>query len=185
MNKIGYICTILNCVVFSIGRFQRKKSRIVLFEFIAKLLSITSFFMFGSLTSGLSDIWSTVVLATANIKERRTFNKKTASLMFAGYELVYILIFALTFKGISSILIFAVSTISLVSLWYLKPQNMRIAEILNSFIYLALQFSIGNFAGITEIVVIACNSASFCKYDREEEFNRLRKELKLQPQRAV
>ena len=185
MYKIGYICTILNCIVFSVGRFQRSKKGILAFEFVAKLLSVTSFFMFGSLTSGLSDIWSFVVLSTANVKERKVFSQKTSNWLFVGYEAVYVLILAFTYKGISSLLIFTVSTISIVSLWYLKPQDMRVAEIMNSFIYLALQFSIGNFAGITEFVVIGCNTASYCKYEKEETRNELRKELLKQPKKNI
>ncbi|MCQ2470059.1 MAG: YgjV family protein [Ruminococcus sp.] len=185
MYKIGYICTILNCIVFSAGRFQRSKKGILAFEFIAKALSVTSFFMFGSLTSGLSDIWSFVVLTTANIKERKNISSKVSNWLFIAYEAVYVLILAFTFNGISSLLIFTVSTISIVSLWYLQPQNMRVAEIMNSFIYLALQFSIGNFAGITEFVVIGCNTASYCKYEKEEKRNELRQELLKQPRKKL
>ena len=183
MNKIGYICTILNCFVFSIGRFQRNKKSILAFEFIAKLLSVTSFFMFGSLTSGLSDIWSFVVLSTANVKEHKQFSTTVSNWLFIFFESVYVLILSFTFNGISSLLIFTVSTISIVSLWYLEPQNMRVAEIMNSFIYLALQLSIGNFAGITEFVVIGCNTASYCKYEKEEKRNELRNELLKQPRK--
>lgn len=69
--------------------------------------------------------------------------------------------------GISSILVFLTSSISLLSIWWLKPQKMRIAGMATSITSLLYQISIKNWAGLLEIVVICSNILSFAKYKKE------------------
>ena len=66
--------------------------------------------------------------------------------------------------GISSILVFLTSSISLLSIWWLKPQKMRIVGMATSITSLFYQISIKNWAGLLEIVVICSNILSFAKY---------------------
>lgn len=82
------------------------------------------------------------------------------------FEFLYIVITVITFAGVSSILVFTSSSISLFSLWFLPPQKMRVVGIYNSFIHLFYQLSIKNYAGFLECFVILSNLTSYLKYKR-------------------
>ncbi|MBO4643116.1 MAG: YgjV family protein, partial [Alphaproteobacteria bacterium] len=47
--------------------------------------------------------------------------------------------------------------------WWLSPQKIRFIGGFNSFLYLAYQISIKNWAGLIEIFVIVSNFAAFFK----------------------
>ena len=107
---------------------------------------------------------SFTILIVANIKERK---ERAWTPVYVFFQVLLIFIMIWKFAGISSILVFLTSSISLLSIWWLKPQKMRLARMATSITSLFYQISIKNWAGLLEIVVICSNILSFAKYKKE------------------
>jgi hypothetical protein len=80
------------------------------------------------------------------------------------FQSFYILTLIYQYDGLPSVLIFATSSVNLLCVWWLSPQNMRIVGGFNSIFYLFYQISIKNWAGLIEILVILSNALSYLKY---------------------
>lgn len=161
----GYVFTVFNYIFYCISRFCRKKHQMLTLDLLAKLSTFVALFFLNAISGAYSMLVSFAILIAANIKERR--NGKW-SLLYAIFQLLLILIMIWKFAGISSILVFATSSISLLSIWWLSPQKMRIAGMTTSISSLLYQISIKNWAGLLEIIVICSNVASFAKYQKEK-----------------
>lgn len=162
---LGYIFTVFNYVFYCISRFCRKKYQMLTLDLLAKLSTFAALFFLNSLSGAYSMLVSFVILIAANIKERK--NSKWLPI-YAAFQLSLITIMIWKFAGISSILVFMTSSISLLSIWWLNPQKMRIAGMATSISSLLYQISIKNWAGLLEIVVICSNVLSFSKYKKEK-----------------
>lgn len=160
---IVYVSTILNYVFYCISRFCKKKYQMLTLDLLAKLSIVVAFFFLGSLSGAYSMLTSFVILIVANIKERKNARWLPVYIIF---QLILIVIMIWKFAGISSVLAFITSTISLISIWWLKPQHMRIAGMATSFSSLLLQLSVKNWAGLLEIAVLCSNIISFIKYKK-------------------
>jgi hypothetical protein len=101
------------------------------------------------------------LLIVANIKEK--LNKKWL-FGYLLFQLLYLIVLFYTYEGISSVLVVLSSSITLLCIWWLPPQQMRFIGGLNCFIFLAYQISIKNWAGLLEILVIISNLFSYLKY---------------------
>lgn len=161
---LGYSFTLLNYIFYSISRFCDKKYKMLTLDLLAKVSTIVALFFMGSLSGAYSMFVSFVILIVANIKERK---QGKWSMVYILFEMILIFIMILRFEGISSILVFATSSISLLSIWWLKPQGMRIAGLITNVTSLLFQISIKNWVGLLEIIVIGSNMISFVKYQRE------------------
>lgn len=160
---LGYLFTIFNYVFYCISRFCNKKYQMLTLDLLAKFSTFVALYFLNALSGAYSMLASFVILIVANIKIRR--NER----WLPGYVLFQILLVAIMiwkFAGISSILVFLTSTISLISIWWLSPQKMRIAGMATSISSLLYQLSIRNWAGLLEIVVICSNTLSFLKYKK-------------------
>ncbi len=164
---IGYTFTIFNYVFYCISRFCRKKYQMLTLDLLAKLSTFVALFFLNSLSGAYSMLVSFIILIAANIKERQNGKWVSGYIIF---QLSLIAIMIWKFAGISSILVFITSTISLLSIWWFNPQRMRIAGMATSISSLLYQLSIRNWAGLLEIVVICSNVASFAKYQKEKEY---------------
>lgn len=164
----GYAFTVFNYVFYCFSRFGRKKHQMLALDLLAKLSTFAALYFLNSLSGAYSMLVSFMILAAANIKERRSGKWLPA---YAVFQLSLIIIMVWKFAGISSLLVFATSSISLFSIWWLSPQKMRIAGMATSISSLLYQISINNWAGLLEIVVICSNIASFAKYMNEKKLN--------------
>lgn len=162
---VGYIFTVFNYVFYCISRFCRKKYQMLTLDLLAKLSTFVALYFLNSLSGAYSMLVSFLILIAANIKERRKGKWLPAYVVF---QLLLVAIMIWKFAGISSILVFMTSSISLLSIWWLNPQKMRIAGMATSISSLLYQISIKNWAGLLEMVVICSNVASFTKYKREK-----------------
>lgn len=108
-----------------------------------------------------------VVLIILNIRERVSDNKMTW--LYIIFQCMLCVIFYKTYTGISSILVFITSSVTLFHTWFLPPQLMRLIGGCNCIIYLTYQISIKNWAGLIEIIVMLCNFISFIKYYKGEK----------------
>lgn len=164
----GYILTILNYICYCSSRFLKSKKNILLLDLAAKIFTIFALYCFGSLTGSYIMLISFLLLIAANIKERQNnLNKWISIAGFVMFILLYVIALIFTYQGLSSILIFTTSIITLVCVWWLNPQNMRLIGVFNSFLYLGYQISIQNWAGLLEITVIISNILSFIKYKKK------------------
>lgn len=163
---LGYIFTVFNYVFYCISRFCRKKYQMLTLDLLAKLSTFIALFFLNSLSGAYSMLVSFVILIAANIKERK--NGRWLP-MYAAFQLSLVIIMIWKFAGISSILVFVTSTISLLSIWWLNPQKMRVAGMATSVSSLLYQISIQNWAGLLEIIVICSNVLSFSKYKNEKD----------------
>ena len=166
MILIGYIFTILNYGCYCSSRFMKEKKNILFLEIFAKLFSMGGLYCFGSLTGTYSMAIGFLILIISNIKERnknKINNRKNMSI-YMFFQFLYFIVIFLTFNGISSILVAITSSISLFCIWWMPPQKMRIIGGFNSFLFIAYQISIKNWAGLLEVAVIMSNFASFVKY---------------------
>lgn len=163
---IGYVFTVLNYIFYCSSRFCEKKYQILFLDLLAKISTIISLYFLGSLSGAYSMFVSACVLVVANIKE---YYHHRWPVLYVIFQTVLITILVLKFAGLSSILVFCTSTVSLFSIWWLKPQHMRIAGFLSSITYLCYQMSISNWAGLLEIVVLWSNCISYIKYAKKEK----------------
>lgn len=161
---MGYLFTIFNYIFYCISRFCHKKHQMLTLDLLAKLSTVIALFFLNSLSGAYSMLVSFFILIVANIKIRRNGKWLPIYLLF---QLLLIVIMVWKFAGISSILVFITSTISLISIWWLSPQKMRIAGMATSISSLCYQLSIRNWAGLLEIIVIGSNIISFIKYKKD------------------
>lgn len=160
----GYVFTVFNYIFYCVSRFCRKKRQMLTLDLLAKLSTFAALFFLNALSGAYSMLVSFVILIVANIKERK--NGRWV-LPYVFFQSLLVVIMVWKFAGISSILVFATSSISLLSIWWLPPQKMRIAGMATSISSLLYQISIKNWAGLLEIIVICSNVASFAKYKKE------------------
>lgn len=163
---LGYLFTVFNYIFYCSSRFYRKKTHILGLDLLAKLSMILATFFLGSLSGSYSMMVSFIILITANIKEKRGSRWTLGYALFQA-SLVAILIFR--FEGLSSVLVFLTSSVSLLSIWWLVPQKMRIASIVTSVTSFLYQLSIQNYAGLLELIVITSNVLSYLKYSKKKD----------------
>jgi len=134
-------------------------------DLLAKLSTFVALYFLNALSGAYSMLVSFVILIVANIKIRRNGRWLPGYLFF---QILLVVIMVWKFAGISSVLVFLTSTISLISIWWLSPQKMRIAGMATSISSLLYQLSIRNWAGLLEIIVIGSNILSFFKYKKAD-----------------
>lgn len=161
---LGYFFTVLNYVCYCLSRFMKQKKMMLLWDLIAKIFTILGLYCLNSLSGAYIFVVVFFFLIIANIKER--LNKKWF-LWYIFFQLIYFAILYEYYEGLSSILVFITSSVTLFCVWWLPPQQIRVVGGLNCFIYLAYQISIKNWAGLLEILVILCNLLSFLKYKKQ------------------
>lgn len=161
MIYIGYVLTILSIILYAIGLQFKKKVHIILSQIICKLLTAISLFCFYSMSGVWLSIMSLGVLFISYLKES---TNKDYKIFYFIFQLIYISILIITFDGISSILVFIGSSLSLFSLFWLREQPLRIVGFVKSIIYLIYQLVIGNWAGLTETIILYSYVSSYIKY---------------------
>jgi len=157
----GAFFTVCNYIFYCSSRFCRKKYQMLTFDLLAKLSMVLALYFLGSLSGAYSMLTSFAILLAANIKERRGAKWPV---LHAFFQAVLVAILVGQFAGISSVLVFITSSVSLLSIWYLPPQKMRAASLVTSSTSLLYQLSIHNWAGLLELVVITSNVVSYLKY---------------------
>lgn len=164
-KALGYLFTVFNYVFYCSSRFRRKKTKILGLDLLAKLSMILATFFLGSLSGSYSMMVSFSILIAANIKEKK---EKQWTAGYVLFQLLLVAILAFRFEGISSVLVFLTSSVSLLSVWWLAPQKMRIASMVTSITSLLYQMSILNYAGLLELIVIGSNILSYLRYRKEK-----------------
>ena len=140
---------------------MQKKEKILFMDLIAKIFTVAGLYCLGSLTGAYIMCMIFVMNVVCYFKERK--NWKLPVLYFL-FEIVFIAILFYTYDGLSSILVFTCSSLTLFANWWLSPQYMRITAVWGCVIYLAYQISIKNWAGLLEIGAFASNLISYLKY---------------------
>lgn len=166
---LGSVCTVLICMLYCIGRFQKNKKTILALDLLAKVMTILMFFFFSQKTGAASELIGLTVIAAANIKER---TGKEFRLLYIIYFVTYLLTLALTYSGFSSLLCTATALISLTSNWWFDPQKMRLADIFICICMFILNMNMGNYAGFTELIIMTCNLLSYIKYRENTDFRK-------------
>lgn len=164
--RIGYFFTVFNYIFYCASRFCKKKYQMLTLDILAKVSTFLALYCLGSLSGAYSMMVSFLILLVSTVKERK---KRTWTPVYCLFQLALILIMALRFEGISSVLVFFTSSVSLLSVWWLRPQGMRVAGLVTSVSSLLYQMSIRNWAGLLEIFVICSNILSFVKYRSRAE----------------
>ncbi len=164
MLLVAYGFTILNYIFYCSSRFCKEKKNMLLFDILAKISTIISLLLLSSITGAIVMCVSLIMLLVARYKEQKGMNKYLTIILYLLFIGIYVTNLILTYKGLSSILVTTTALLTLTSVWFLKPQNMRKMGILVSTIYLFYQISIKNWAGLLEAFVIVSNIASLIKY---------------------
>lgn len=159
-QMLGYIFTIISYAVYCVGRYCKNKSGMLYTDILSKIIASAGFLYLHSYTAVGNMLGGIAVLCLASLKEKR---QRKWIPIFVTLELMYVAILLNTIQGISSVIIFITSTISLYNIWWNNPQKMRILGIVNSIIYTGFQISIKNWAGFLEIFVISSNISSYLK----------------------
>ena len=160
---LGYFFTVLNYACYCISRYAKTKQMMLLLDLAAKIFTILGLYCLGSLSGAYIFCVTFFLLIIANIKEKKQKKWLPLYLLFQG---LYLAILICAFEGISSILVFTTSSITLWCIWWLPPQRMRLIGGWNSVLYLLYQISIKNWAGLIELAVIYCNFAAYLKYKK-------------------
>ncbi len=162
----SYICTFLNYVLYCVSRFVKEKRTMLLLDLGAKILTIIALFLLGSMSGVYGFVIMMLAIVLSYIKEKKGYRWTVGYVLI---ELLYVLVLLFQFEGLSSILIFVSSSMTVFGIWFLRPQNMRKLGIVVSVIYLAYQLSIQNWAGLLEFFVLAANIISLIKYREKIE----------------
>ena len=158
---LGYFFTVINYVCYCVSRFAHTKQMMLFCDLLAKIFTILGLYCLGSFTGAYIFCITFVLLIIANIKEK--YNKIWAPI-YILFQGLYLLILCNVFEGLSSVLVFITSSVTLYCIWWLPPQKMRIVGGWNSVLYLLYQISIKNWAGLIELAVIYSNFAAYIKY---------------------
>ena len=158
---IGYGLTILNYIFYCTSRFQKNKKNILFLDLIAKFCTVIALYFLNSLTGSYIMCLKFLIDIICYIKENKRLK---LSALYWIFQIVFILILWNTYIGISSMLVFFCSSITLLANWWLSPQYMRISSAVGSGFYLAYQISITNWAGLLEIIAFASNVNAYLKY---------------------
>ena len=161
----GYFFTVVNYVCYCVSRFLKTKRQMLLLDLVSKVFTILGLYCLGSMTGVWAFVLMFVWLIVANIKEQ--YNKKWTP-FFLLFQGLYCFVLFYTYAGVSSFLVFLNSSIYLFCVWWLSPQKIRFIGGFNSFLYLAYQISIKNWAGLIEILVIISNFVAFFKNKDEK-----------------
>ena len=160
---LGYLFTVFNYIFYCGSRFCKKKYQMLTLDILAKISTFLALFCLGSLSGAYSMMVSFLILLVSTVKEHRA---KVWAPMYVIFQLLLVCILVFRFEGISSILVFLTSSVSLLSVWWLRPQGMRVAGLITSGTSLLYQLSIQNWAGLLEIFVICSNVLSYIRYRR-------------------
>ena len=158
---LGYLFTAINYAFYCGSRFMQTKEKILFMDLIAKIFTVAGLYCLGSLTGAYNMSMIFIMNIVCYVKERKNWK---LPLLYWIFEAVFILILVNTYNGISSILVFICSSITLLANWWLSPQYMRISAICGCTLYLAYQISIKNWAGLLEIIAFLSNLLSYLKY---------------------
>lgn len=158
---IGYILTIINYIVYCYSRFQSNKKDILFLDLFAKACTVVALYCFSSLTGVYNMCITFVICLICYLKQRNNWKLMSCYWIF---QALFVMVLMKTYIGISSILVFSCSSISLCANWWLSPQHMRLSAVFGSVIYLAYQISIANWAGLLEVFALISNLFSFLKY---------------------
>ncbi len=161
MVILGYSFTALNYLLYCVSRFCKKKYQMLTLDLMAKIAFVIGLVFMGSLSGAYSMMANFFWLIFANIKERK---EKRWLAIYIIFEILLICILLFQFEGISSVLVFTSSSLTLFSVWWLPPQKMRITGIVVNIITLMYQLSIQNWAGLFELAVITSTLLSYVKY---------------------
>ena len=160
---VGYGLTVINYIFYCASRFQKDKKNILFLDLFAKTCTIFALYCFGSLTGSYIMFLKLIIGIVCYTKECKNWK---LFFLYWVFEIIFILILWNTYIGISSVLVFVCSSISLLANWWLSPQYMRISAVVGSGFYLAYQISISNWAGLLEIVALGSNIGAYVKYKR-------------------
>lgn len=165
----GYVFTALNYACYCYSRFVKEKKNMLLYDIFAKIFTVIGLYCLGSLTGAYNMIVSLTLLLTANIRERKSggFVRIMNIALYSAFEIAYITIMTVTFKGLPSVLITITSSITLLNIWWLPPQKMRLVGGFNSILFLTYQLTIKNWAGLLEILVLVSNFTSYFRYRKK------------------
>ena len=164
--SLGYTFTIINYICYCLSRFVKTKQMMLLLDLIAKIFTIAGLYCLGSMSGAYIFCFTFFLLIIANIKEKY---HKTWFPVYLFFQSAYFFILLIAFEGISSVLVFITSSITLWCIWWLPPQKMRFIGGLNSILYLIYQISIKNWAGLIELAVIYSNFAAYLKYKKNSK----------------
>ena len=161
---LGYFFTVLNYAFYCSSRFCRKKYQMLFWDLLSKISFVTALLCLGAFSGAYSMIITFCYLVCANIKERKNCRWP---LLYVFFQALLIFVMVWNFEGISSVFVVLSTSIALLSVWWLRPQKMRIAGITANVMTLCYNISLKNWAGLCELAVIASNLTSFLKYRRE------------------
>ena len=160
---LGYTFTVLNYLLYCVSRFCEKKYQMLTLDLMAKIAFIAGLFFLGSRSGAFSMLVTFCYLIAANIKERK---KCKGTFGYILFQSILVCILVMAFEGISSVLVFLSASIALLSVWWLPPQQMRIAGSVGNVLTLLYQLSIQNWAGLCECIVIISNVTAYLKYKK-------------------
>lgn len=165
MLYLAYGLTVVNYIFYCLSRYMKQKKYMLLLDIGAKVTTTISLLLLGSKTGMFNMLFAMALLIFNYCYEtKECITKKYNIIVFGIAILVYCSILTFTYEGITSILVFTTSIISLTSNQFFTPQKMRVTGVFNSIIYLMYQISLKNWVGLLEVLVIISNATSWFKY---------------------
>lgn len=158
-NLVGQILTFVSYFIYWLSRFRKTKRSILLVDNLSRLFTIASFICLGS----LNGIQNTIYSGVRNIVGQRV-TEKSKYKAFVIMLIISILIYALSFNGWSTVIIFACALCNLYGVILCDEQGIRKWGIVGGFIYIGFQFLIANYIGcICEFIGIIVTYISYKK----------------------
>lgn len=164
MILAGYIFSAINYLFYCVGRFTKKKPAILMFSLVALCMAGISNYCFGSLTGSLALFVQIPIVILSYINEKKPLQNWLRCCIYEVAFLLITLILIFTFQGITSILIYIATNLSIYSYWWMDEQGMRIAGIFIGIAFFVYCMSIENYLGFLELCVIFANLVSYAIY---------------------
>lgn len=167
---LGNAISLIGTLFYAVGRFKKDKSNLLTYTLLSKIFTVITYIILGTISGAYAFLVHIPLYIFAKIKEKK--HKKWHAL-FVIFELCYIAIAVFSFPtdGFKAILICLASTITMIGVWYLHPQYMRLLSLPNSVLYVTFYISAANYVGaITEVLLVfMSNLLSYLKYRKEDK----------------
>ena len=165
MLYLGYLFTVINYVFYCASRFMKDKKDILFMDLIAKAFTVAGLYCLGSMTGVYSMSLMFLINIVCYYKERK--QARLPFLYWLSLALYFYILYS-TYVGISSVLVFTTSVLTITANWWFPPQWMRLSAVFGCVLYLGYQYSIQNWGGILELASLGSNAVSYYKYRKQD-----------------
>lgn len=163
LNNLGQLLTLLSYTIFCVSRFFKNKDKMLIFDNISRVVTIISFICLGSFNGIQNTIFSFIRNYCGQKLINKTVNAKRVTFVISF--MIMSIVYLVSFRGISTIVMFICAVFNLIGVILLDEQGMRLCGLVGSILYSMFLYLIGNNTGfICEIICALVLISSYLLY---------------------